>query len=57
MLDVLHELIDAVAGLRGISGNKQAELHARLDRGDRGPPKRGYPRCPRLMSLLELGPG
>ena len=30
MLEVLHELVDAVADLKGISGNKQAELHARL---------------------------
>ena len=31
MLEVLRELIDAVAALRAIDGNKQAELHARLD--------------------------
>ncbi len=31
MLEVLHELVDAVASLRAIDGNKQAELHARLD--------------------------
>ncbi len=31
MLEVLHELVDAVAGLRAISGNKQAELHERLN--------------------------
>lgn len=31
MLEVLHELVDAVAGLKGISGNKAAELHDRID--------------------------
>ncbi len=31
MIQVLHELIDAVADLKGISGNQQADLHARLD--------------------------
>ncbi len=32
MLEVVRELVDAVAGLRGISGNRQAELHAELDK-------------------------
>lgn len=32
MLQVLRELIDAVADLRGISANQQAALHAALDR-------------------------
>ena len=31
MLEVVRELVDAVAGLRGITGNRQAELHAQLD--------------------------
>lgn len=31
MLEVVRELVDAVAALRGISGNRQAELHAQLD--------------------------
>ncbi len=31
MLEVLRELVDVLAALRGIDGNKQAELHARLD--------------------------
>jgi hypothetical protein len=31
MLEVVRELIDAVANLRGITGNRQAELHAQLD--------------------------
>jgi hypothetical protein len=31
MLEVVRELVDAVAGLRGISGNRAAELHAQLD--------------------------
>lgn len=31
MIEIVRELVDAVAGLRGISGNRQAELHAQLD--------------------------
>ena len=31
MIEIVRELVDAVAALRGISGNKQAELHAQLD--------------------------
>ncbi len=31
MFDVLHELVDAVAGLRGITGSRQADLHALID--------------------------
>jgi hypothetical protein len=31
MLEVIRELVDAVAGLKGISGTQQADLHARLD--------------------------
>jgi hypothetical protein len=31
LLEVLHELVDAVASLRAITGNRQAELHAKLD--------------------------
>ena len=37
MLEVLHELVDAVASLRGISDNQQAELHARLDQETAAP--------------------
>lgn len=38
MLEVLRELVDALAAVRGISGNKQAELHARLDQEIAAPP-------------------
>lgn len=31
MLEVLRELVDAVESLRGITGNRRAELHAKLD--------------------------
>lgn len=31
MIEIVRELVDAVARLRGISGNRQAELHAALD--------------------------
>ena len=37
VLEVLHELVDAVASLKGISGNKQAELHERLDQQSAAP--------------------
>jgi hypothetical protein len=37
--DVLHELVDAVAGLRGITGNRQAELHEQLDEQPEPAPK------------------
>lgn len=30
LLEVVHELIDAVEALRGISGNRASELHAQL---------------------------
>ena len=37
MLEVLHELVDAVAALRAISANRQAELHAKLDQAAADP--------------------
>lgn len=37
MLEVLHELVDALASLKGISGNRQADLHARLDQAAAAP--------------------
>ena len=37
MLEVLHELVDAVAALRAISANRQAELHAKLDQAAAAP--------------------
>jgi hypothetical protein len=37
MLEVLHELVDALAALKGISDGKQAELHARLDQETAAP--------------------
>src|SRR6185437_4427871 len=54
MRDVVRELIDAVAGLRGISGNRQAELHAQLDEQTAAPEALRPPSRPSLMSLLEL---
>jgi hypothetical protein len=32
MLEVLHELVDAVAALKGITGNRQSELHALVEK-------------------------
>ena len=31
MFEVLHELVDVVADLKGISRNRQAHLHARIE--------------------------
>lgn len=31
MLEIVRELINIVASMRGITANRQAELHARLD--------------------------
>jgi hypothetical protein len=36
VLEVLHELVDVVATLRGINGNRGAELHAKLDQAAAG---------------------
>jgi hypothetical protein len=32
MLEIVRELVDAVHSLKGISGNRRAELHAELDK-------------------------
>jgi hypothetical protein len=32
MLEVLHELVDAVAALKGITGNRQSELHELVEK-------------------------
>lgn len=32
MLEVLHELVDAVHSLKAITGNRRAELHELLDK-------------------------
>jgi len=37
MLEVLHELVDAVSVCKGISDNRRAELHAILDRESAAP--------------------
>ena len=37
MLEVVRELVDVVASLRGITGNRQAELHAKLDQAAEAP--------------------
>ena len=37
MREVLHELVDAVAALKGITGSRQAELHAKLDQAPEAP--------------------
>lgn len=38
-LEVLHELVDVVAALKGITGNRAAELHAKLGQAAVGPPE------------------
>lgn len=43
MLEVLHQLIDAVAGLKGIDGNQQARMHARLDQESAEAPVKASP--------------
>ena len=39
VLEVLHELIDAVAVSKGISDNRRAELHAKLDQATAAEPE------------------
>jgi hypothetical protein len=68
MLEVLHELVDAVAVLKGITANRQAELHtmvddaatqiARLAEGSetQDEPERG-PFEPVVKSAVDVPPG
>lgn len=37
VLEVLHELVDVVANLKGITGAKQTELHAKVDQATAAP--------------------
>lgn len=46
MIEIVRELVDAVARLRGISGNRQAELHAQLDEFKPEPAKPAKPAKP-----------
>jgi hypothetical protein len=36
MLEVLHELVDAVHSLKAITANRRGELHAILDKAEAG---------------------